>query len=404
MAFIANTLTRFGEPLSDVERAFVGKEAPHQVRPYLALWGAFDETPLLSLPEVAAELGLGSVLIKDEGLRLNQGSFKSLGGAYAVMVLHKCLLEQRLGHEVEVAELLSPTAREFARTVTVCCATDGNHGRSVAAGARLLGCRSAIFIHAGVSQSRADAIGADEIVRAEGNYDLSVREAKRVSAERGWLLVSDTSWPGYEEIPALVGQGYTILAEEALRQLAEQRCGSPTHLFLQAGVGGFASSVGGYITESLGDRIKVVVVEPDRAACLYQSAKTGELSSVKPSAPTIMAMLECYTPSLIAWRTLEKIADGFMTVGEDLAKDAMRRLAFRRNGPVVAGESGAAGLAGLLAATADREMREALQLGGNSTVLLVNTETATDPASYKNIVGRTPTAVAARDAAAMPAS
>jgi diaminopropionate ammonia-lyase len=240
------------------------------------------------------------------------------------------------------------------------------------------------------------------MVRVDGNYDLSVREAAHVSAERGWLLVSDTSWPGYEEIPALVGQGYTILAEEALRQLAEQGAGAPTHVFLQTGVGGFASSVAGYLTESLGrDQVKVVIVEPDRAACLYESARAGELTSVKPTAPTIMAMLECYRPSLIAWRILEKIADGFMTVSEDLAKDAMRRLAYRRSEPIVAGESGAAGLAGLLAATDDRQMREALQLGSNSSVLLVNTETATDPASYENIVGLTPTAVAAHDAAAM---
>lgn len=397
MNLILNSLPRFGLPLTAVERAFVGKDAPRQVGPFLSLWGKPDETPLLSLTEIASQLGLGGVFIKDEGLRLGQGSFKSLGGAYALMVQFKRLLEDHLGEKVRVPQLLSPTAREFSHSVTVCCATDGNHGKSVAAGARLLGCRSVIFIHSGVSQSRAEAIGADEIVRVDGNYDLSVSEAGRVSAERGWLLVSDTSWPGYEETPALVGQGYTILAEEALRQAEERRIGMPSHVFLQAGVGGFASSIAGYLTERLGkDQIKVVVVEPDRAACLFDSARAGEIVTVTPTEPTIMAMLECYRPSLIAWRLLEKVSDGFMTVTEEQAKGAMRLLANRSETPVVAGESGAAGLAGLLVAAADPEMRDALDLNSKSRVLLINTETATDPASYRNIVGRSPAAVAAQ--------
>lgn len=386
MPFVANLLPRFGAPLSDAERAYVGKDAPQQVRPFLSLWDKVEETPLVPLPGIAEEIGVRSVLIKDEGRRLDQGSFKSLGGAYAVMVLFKRLLEQHLGQEVRVVQLLSLTARELARTVTVCCATDGNHGKSVAAGARLLGCHSVIFIHAGVTRSRADALGADEIVRVEGNYDDSVSEAERVARERGWLLVSDTSWPGYEEIPGLVAQGYTILIEEALRQAGEL----PTHVFLQAGVGGFASSMAGYLTDLLGaDRPKLVIVEPERAACVYASAQAGELVTVVPTEPTIMAMLECYTPSLIAWRVLEKTAHGFLTVSEDMAKDAMRRLAACAD-PIVAGESGAAGFAGLLAAAADAQTRSILGLGSDSRVLLINTETATDPVSYKNIVGRMP--------------
>ncbi len=404
MNLILNALPRFGEPLSAVERGFVGTDAPDKVRPFLALWGRTQETQLLSLSEIAGEFGLGRVLVKDEGRRLGQGSFKSLGGAYALMVLFRRLLESHLGQKVQVPQLLSPTARDFARSVTVCCATDGNHGKSVAAGARLLGCRSVIFIHAGVSQSRAEAIGADEIVRVDGNYDFSVSEAERVSAERGWLLVSDTSWPGYEEIPAIVGQGYTILAEEALRQAEAQGHGRPTHVFLQAGVGGFASSIAGYLTERLGKgNVKVVIVEPDLAACVFETARTGEILTVTPTEPTIMAMLECYRPSLIAWRMLEKVSDGFMTVTEEQAKDAMRRLAGRPQDAVVAGESGAAGLAGLLAAARDTRMREALGLDVDSRVLLINTETATDPASYTGIVGRTPADVAAGRSATVSA-
>lgn len=398
MALIINSLPGFGEPLSAAERESVGEDAPKRVRPFLDLWGKARETRLLPLPELAAEYGLGTVMLKDEGQRLGLGSFKSLGGAYALMVLFKRRLEAHLGHEVSVAQLLSPAAREFARTLTVCCATDGNHGKSVAAGARLIGCRSVIFVHKGVTQPRADAIGADEIVRVDGNYDLSVSEAGRVATEQGWLLVSDTSWPGYEEIPALVGQGYTILAEETLRQAKETGLGPPTHVFLQAGVGGFASSIAGYLTEKLGkDQIRVIVVEPDRAACVYESAKAGELVDVPPAEPTIMAMLECYTPSLIAWRILQRVAHAFMTVTEEQAKQAMRLLANRVDRPVIAGESGAAGLAGLLAVAADENMRNALGLGRDSRVLVIVTETATDPETYEAIVGHSPLAVAIGD-------
>lgn len=391
MQSITNILPNFGKQLSETEKTTVGRAAPAKVRPFLGLWGDMAETPLVALPEIAAMAGVGDVVLKDEGVRLGRGSFKSLGGAYAVMVLFRRQLEEHLGQEVAVPQLVSPTARTFAEEVTVCCATDGNHGKSVAAGARLLGCRSVIFIHAGVSQVRAEAIGADEIVRVDGSYDDSVDEAKRVAAERGWLLVADTSWPGYEEIPGLVAQGYTILAEEALQQMKNLRLDAPTHVFLQAGVGGFAASIAGYLTDvAPGDKPRIVIVEPDRAACLFESARVGALTSVEPGEPTVMAMLECFTPSLSAWRMLEKIADAFVIIGDEDAEDAMRLLAGRPGTPVVAGESGAAGLAGLLAAAKDETLRATLKLGPASRVLLINTETATDPGSFTRIVGRAP--------------
>ena len=267
----------------------------------------------------------------------------------------------------------------------------------MAAGARLLGCRSVVFVHAGVTQPRAEAIGADEIVRVDGSYDESVEEAKRVSQERGWLLVSDTSWPGYEEIPAFVAQGYTILAEEALDQMqGMQRASAPTHVFLQAGVGGFASSIAGYLSTRLGDKAPtVIIVEPDRAACLYASAIAGEVTSIVPEKPTIMAMLECHTPSLIAWRILERTADAFMTVSDDDARDAMRQLAFRRPGlpGIVAGESGAAGLAGLSSCRRTQSCESAVGLDASSRVLLINTETATDPSPTRRSSDTAPSAV-----------
>jgi diaminopropionate ammonia-lyase len=337
------------------------------------------------------------VLIKNEALRLGLGSFKALGGAYAVMVLFKRRLEEHLGHPVEVSELLTPAARDFARTITVCCATDGNHGKSVAAGARLLGLRSVIFVHEGVSAARRQALGADEITRIKGSYDDSVIESERVAKERGWLLVSDTSWPGYEEVPALVGQGYTILIDEALAQMSALGIAPPTHVFLQAGVGGFAASVSGHLTDRLGrDAVKAIIVEPDRAACVFASALDRKLVTIPHGEPTVMAMLECNTPSLIAWRILEKTASAFMTVTEEEAKEAMRVLAFPEAGDpvIVAGESGAAGLAGYLSLARDRDACARLGIGPESRILVINTETATDPTSYEAIVGRAPQALA----------
>lgn len=382
--------------LRSEDRTLLGVDAPDKVRPYLSLWRDERATPLVSLPEIADLADVGVVFIKDEGKRLGMGSFKALGGAYAVMTIFKQLLEKELDQSVSVAQLLSPTARKFAPGVTFCCATDGNHGKSVAAGARILGCRSVIFIHEGVTQARADAIGADEVIRVNGNYDFSVAEAERVSREKGWQLVSDTSWPGYEEIPSVVSQGYTVLAREALTQIEQMSVDAPTHVFLQAGVGGFASSIAVNVGESIGHaNLTTVIVEPDRAACLLVSAQNGKLSAFDPGEPTIMAMLECYTPSLVAWRILDAVASAFMTVSEDDARDAMRRLS-DRDDPIVAGESGAAGLAGLLRIAGDEEARAKLGLDRDSRVLLINTEGATDPASYETIVGLSPEQVSAR--------
>jgi len=380
---------RYGS-IGKADRTLLGGSSPDFVRPYLTLWPDARSTPLVSLPEIASACGVAHILLKDEGQRLGLGSFKALGGAYAVMVIFKQLFEAHLGKTVTPEQLVSPLARQFAAKITFCCATDGNHGKSVAAGARILGCRSVIFVHEGVTEARASAIGGDEVVRIGGNYDKSVDESKRVSTELGWRLVSDTSWEGYGDILSLVGQGYTILANESLAQIDELGLQPPTHVFLQAGAGGFASSISVHLKEVLRyDDIKIIVVEPCLAACLQASAKAGRLTSVAATASTIMAMLECYTPPLVAWRILDAIASAFVTVTEDDARNAMCMLAFR-DAPLVSGESGAAGLAGLLSVSGDPEARSRLGLSETSRILLINTEEATDPASYQSIVGLTP--------------
>jgi diaminopropionate ammonia-lyase len=279
------------------------------------------------------------------------------------------------------------------------CATDGNHGRSVAQGAGLVGARSVIFVHAGVSRERVEAIArlGAEIVEVEGGYDHAVREVARVGAERGWKIVSNTSWPGYERIPGLVMQGYTVIVREALRHLAEP----PTHVFLQAGVGGLAAAIAGHMAILLGlKRPKTVVVEPTRSACIYASAEAGRPATIPHRGPTVMTMLECAEPSLIAWRVLSRVGDAFMTVEEEDAVAVMNRLARPKgnDAAIVAGESGGAGLAGLIRAAGDIGMRAALGLDAASRVLIINSEGATDPDRYAELVGMAPQDIALQTA------
>lgn len=392
--YLANPLPCHNQPLGASDHALLGSAGADAVAEILALREGHRPTPLHSLPGLAKEFGIGTLHVKDEGHRLGLGSFKALGGAYALMKLVQEEASGQLGRPVTAAEILSPPVRAIAAGMTFACATDGNHGRSVAQGAQLMGARAVIFVHSGVSDARISAIArfGAEMVRVKGNYDDSVAEAARVAAHEGWIVLSDTSWPGYEHIPGLVMQGYTMLVREVLEAMAQP----PTHVFLQAGVGGFAAAVAGHLAAVLGERRPhVTVVDPARAACLYESAKAGHIVKVAETEPTIMAMLECYEPSMIAFRILERVADGFMTVEEDISPDVMRRLAnpIGEDPVIISGESGGAGLAGLMTVLRQPGLAAKIALGPESRVLVINTEGATDPALYTSIVGRSPEAV-----------
>lgn len=398
--FILNGNADYRLPLDPDDAKTLGLAAAEAVERHLHHREHHAETPLIALPALAAASGVAAIHVKDEGQRLGLGSFKALGGAYAVIRL---VLEEagaRLGRPVDMAELQSPDVRRVAETMCFACATDGNHGRSVAQGAGLVGARSAIFVHSGVSDERVAAIArfGAEMIRVAGSYDDSVKEAARVATERGWTIVSDTSWPGYERIPGLVMQGYTALVREALRQLPAP----PTHVFIQSGVGGIAAAVAGHLAIVLGDARPVfTVVDPARAACLFETARAGHPVTVPHAEPTVMAMLECYEPSLVAWRILARVADAFMTVDEEDAVAVMRRLANPdgTDPAIIAGESGGVGLAGLLKAVADPETKAALSIGTDSRIFVVNTEGATDPGKYQALVGLSPDEVLSRGAA-----
>ncbi|MFI7837006.1 diaminopropionate ammonia-lyase [Pseudomonas asiatica] len=352
----------------------------------------YDVTPLLSFQELAQSKGVGAIFVKDESRRSSLKSFKALGGAHAVVRVILQEASKHLSRKVAPQEILSPDVQLVAQSLTITCATDGNHGRSVAAACKVAGCRSVIFVHAGVSESRANAIaslGAD-VQRVTGSYDDSVTYATEAAQKNGWIVVSDTSWPGYEEIPTWVMQGYLVMADEIVQQV-EASGRSLTHVFLQAGVGGFAAALAAYLTSVYGDLApRIVVVEPEKAACIYESAVKGEATKIDHGEATVMAMLECYEPSMLAWRILRETVTAFMTISDEDALYAMAAMAREATlDPVVeGGESGAASLGGLLVALAHPEAKQSLGLNKDSVALVINTEGATDPELYAQLLAQ----------------
>ncbi len=365
-----------------------------QAKATISSWPGYKMTPLVPLSELAAEAGVASLHYKDEGSRFGLGSFKALGGAYAVARLLQREVESRLGVPVSMQDIVTGAHADVVSKITVCCATDGNHGRSVAWGAQTFGCRCVIFIHATVSEGRKTAIEAygAEVRRCDGNYDDSVREAQETATREGWFVVSDTSYPGYMEVPKDVMQGYELMAAEAFDQMEVP----PTHVFIQTGVGGMAAAVAAQAKRRWGNgRPTIVLADPDLSACWLESFRAGKPTAVEGDLDTLMAGLACGEVSSLAWEILRDHGDAVMALPDEAAIELMKRLANPEGNdtPIVAGESAVAGLAGLLAASADKEARESLGLGPDSRVLVFGTEGDTDPELYKKIVGKDAAAV-----------
>lgn len=352
-------------------------------------WDGYRPTPLLPLSEAAHALGAAAVYYKDESERLGLGSFKALGGAYAVYRLLVEEVRRRTGAGgIEARDLAAGDYREIAANFTVAAATAGNHGRSVAWGARMFGCPCVIYVHRGVSEARARAIAAygARIVRVEGDYDASVKAAARDAAANGWTVVSDTSYPGYDEIPRLVMLGYTVMLREVMDQLHDQ---PPTHVFVQAGVGGLAATVAAFFALLCGaERPHIIVVEPEKSDCLYQSALHGGPHLASGGLGSFMVGLDCGEVSLLAWEVLRRVADAFVLISEDAALEAMRQLNHMNvaGKAIVAGESAGAGLAAFNAVAAEPACAAALALFPDSRVLLIGTEGATDPETRESLL------------------
>lgn len=357
----------------------------------IAQWPGYAATPLIELPEASAAAKVSKVLYKNEAGRFGLGSFKALGGAYALCRLLQRHIANAHPHQpVSFGDIVAGRWSQLTRSITVATATDGNHGRSVAWGARLMGCRSVIFIHENVSQGRERALAqlGARVVRIAGNYDDSVRAAQQAADREGWHVVSDTSYAGYTQIPRDVMAGYAVIVHETLAALDSNT--RLSHVFVQGGVGGLAAAVTATLWRRLGEhRPRIVVVEPLAAACLLESARAGRLTTVQGQLDTAMAGLAAGEPSLLAWPILEAGVADFLAITDEAALDVVRLLgrgALSKE-PVVAGESATAGVAGLLRTAATPDLREALNLDDDSVVLCIGTEGATDPEIYARIAG-----------------
>ena len=355
----------------------------------------YKMTPLRALPNLAQMLGIGGIYIKDEAQRLELNSFKVLGGSYAI----SRYIQKRLGltdEETTYDYLVSDECHKRLGDITFAAATDGNHGRGIAWASMKLRHKCVIYVHKETSQARIDAIrryGA-EVHVVDGNYDDAVRLIAEDAKKNNWTIISDTSWDGYTEIPTWIMQGYTTMLLESQEQLAGMGITRPTHVIVQAGVGALAASVVGFYSALFQDNPPVfIVVEPDKAACVFESIKAddGQCHSVKGDLDTIMAGLACGDPSPIAFDILSHNANFFLSVPDYIAARGMRILSCPLKGDpfMISGESGAVPLGALysiLTDKGDEELRMRMKLDSNSLVFMVNTEGNTDPKHFRQII------------------
>jgi len=366
-------------PYLPSDRDLIGRSHAANVSDLLSLCPAHRPTPLLALPALAAEFGLAGVHLKAEWQRMGLSSFKALGGAYAVALIVMARSEAALGRPILAADLLSPEVRAVAQGMTLACASAGNHGLAVAAGARAFGARAVVYLNHAAPETFAVRLrDKGAVVRRAGvNYEESMARAAADAREQGWDLVSDSSWPGYMQTPLAVMRGYTVLLEEAA-QAMEGADGPATHVFVQAGVGGQAAAAAGYLRDRWGEDFQFIVVEPEGAPCLLESVRRGRPVRVT-GGETRLGRLDCKEPSLIAFELLSRLADGFMLISDARAEQAASRLA-AQGAPVSA--CGAAGAAGLFAASSDAAWRQSLRLDARSRVLLIGAEAA-DPSPQR---------------------
>ena len=356
----------------------------------------YKATPLVELDDLAKYYGVQKLWLKDESKRFGLNAFKVLGGSYAIGKY----LSQKLGRdmsELPFNVLISDEVKKQLGDVTFVTATDGNHGRGVAWVANKLRQKSVVYMPKGSAKMRFDAIareGADESI-TDLNYDDAVRLANKGAEEHGWIMVQDTAWDGYEEIPLWIMQGYSTIINEIVEQLEAAKEEKPTHVFLQAGVGSFAGAVQGYLAHLYGDdRPITIICEPHGANCIYKSmeANDGKPHNVTGDLTTIMAGLACGEPNTISWKILRDNADFSVSCDDSIAARGMRVLSspLGNDQRVISGESGAVGL-GLFTVLSEKkeeyaELMKALKIDENSRILCISTEGDTDVEGYKNVV------------------
>ena len=370
---------------------FLNLESAKKVQSFHASFPVYKGTPLVELKHTAKSMGLGNIYIKDESYRFGLNAFKVLGGSYAI----GNYLAKRLGKsitEMPYEKLVSGEIKRELGDITFVTATDGNHGRGVAWTAKQLQQKSVVYMPKGSAEERLMNIraeGADASI-TDLNYDEAVRLANSQAEQKGWVMVQDTAWEGYEDIPGWIMQGYGTMGYEAYMQLPEK----PTHIFLQAGVGSMAGAVAGFFASVYGgERPIITIVEPNKADCIYKTAEAadGKLHFVTGDMDTIMAGLACGEPCSIGWNVLRDYADNFISCPDYAAAQGMRVLGNPEAGDtkVVSGESGASAFGCIAEIMRDKtlvELKNKLKLDENSKVLFFSTEGDTDKENYKSIV------------------
>lgn len=380
---------------NEAELRYFKENEVNKIHSFQKTHPAFTETPLNQLKELAKYLNVADIRVKDESYRFGLNAFKVLGGIYAIAKYLADRLEKDI-EDLSFSSLLSDDVKRQLGELTFISATDGNHGRGVAWAARELGHKSVIYLPEGSSLKRLNAIrneGANaEITNV--NYDDTVRMCAQLANENGWIMVQDTAWEGYDEIPLWIMQGYASIAKEIAEQLEESSAKPPTHVFLQAGVGSFAAAIAACMIEYYREAPpNIIVVEPDQADCFYRSflSSSGSRELVSGHMNTIMAGLACGEPNTRAFRLLRQYATGSISCADSIAALGMRIYGnpLQNDPHVIAGESGAVTLGLLYYLRTEQkyeEMCNDMQLNSDSRVLLISTEGDTDPEFYRKIV------------------
>ena len=343
---------------------YITKEQIDEAYSAISKWESYKPTPLLLLNKLSKELSLNQIYYKDESKRFDLKSFKALGGAYAVEKVTKGNKE-----------------------ITVSTATAGNHGRSVAWGAKRLGLKCKIFISEFVSEARGKAmesLGA-EVVKVKGNYENSLIECIKQSTENDWQIVQDVAWKDYMVVPTLTMAGYSVMMKEIVDQINNE---SITHIFLQAGVGGMAGAMVAGVARYLKNIPKIIVVEPDSAACVMKSIESGKIEKVQIVRESLMGGMSCGEPSLVPWKILKKSVNNCISLPDDDIGKAMKLFANASfgNDKIIAGENAAPGVISLIACCNDEKIKNSINLNSNSNVLLIGCEGDTDQEMYQKLL------------------
>lgn len=370
----------------------LGLEAAKKAQNFHSSFDVYEETPLVALKELSEHLGVKGIFVKDESYRFGLNAFKVLGGSYAI----GNYIAEKLGVDLSglpYPKLISDEVKKITGDITFISATDGNHGRGVAWTANKLRQKSVIYMPKGSARERLENIRAEgaEAEITKFNYDDAVRLADKHAKEKGWVLVQDTAWEGYEDIPTWIMQGYTTMAYEAYTQLGETK---PTHIFVQAGVGSLAGAVQGFFAGVYGeDRPVTTIVEPEKAACIFKTAKAGDgkIHPVTGDMNTIMAGLACGEPTTVGWEVLKDYSDYFVSCPDYVAAQGMRVLGnpLEKDKKIVSGESGAAGFGlvyEILTNPSLGWLKEELNIKEDSVLLFFNSEGDTDRENYRKIV------------------